>query len=215
MPDSADYPYVQPTERFQEFLEEIQKIGIPDAATNQWLEENGYTSSYDRKFKNVLKFLDFAQDDGTPRDRWRQYRAKPEQVMAKAVSESYSELFRSYPEACEREAGELEPFFAARTDSGEQVIQKQARLFKILCEFSDFDALNNGSTGVASTDNGDVNSDADGVKSSSDRDRRSSQLSGPDIHIDIQVHVSPEMSSEQIDQVFESMAEHLNQFYEN
>ena len=31
----------------------------------------------------------------------------------------------------------------------------------------------------------------------------------PSIHIDIQIHISPEASTDQIDQVFKSMAKHL------
>lgn len=34
----------------------------------------------------------------------------------------------------------------------------------------------------------------------------------PSIHIDVQVHISPETSSEQIDKIFESMAKHLKKF---
>lgn len=33
--------------------------------------------------------------------------------------------------------------------------------------------------------------------------------SGPEVHIDIQIHISPESTSAQIDKIFESMAKHL------
>ncbi len=33
--------------------------------------------------------------------------------------------------------------------------------------------------------------------------------SGPSMHIDLQIHINPEMSSEQIDKIFESMGRHL------
>jgi hypothetical protein len=32
---------------------------------------------------------------------------------------------------------------------------------------------------------------------------------GPDVHIDIQIHISPESTAPQIDKIFESMAKHL------
>jgi hypothetical protein len=32
---------------------------------------------------------------------------------------------------------------------------------------------------------------------------------GPAIHIDIQIHISPESTAQQIDKIFESMAKHL------
>jgi glycine cleavage system regulatory protein len=32
---------------------------------------------------------------------------------------------------------------------------------------------------------------------------------GPALHIDIQIHISPEASADQIDQIFASMAKHL------
>jgi len=34
----------------------------------------------------------------------------------------------------------------------------------------------------------------------------------PKLHIDVQVHISPESSPEQIDKIFESMAKHLKDF---
>lgn len=36
------------------------------------------------------------------------------------------------------------------------------------------------------------------------------QLSSPSIHLDIQIHISPDASEKQIDAIFESMAKHLN-----
>jgi hypothetical protein len=36
-----------------------------------------------------------------------------------------------------------------------------------------------------------------------------SARSGPEVHIDIQIHISPESSHDQIDKIFESMAKHL------
>lgn len=35
------------------------------------------------------------------------------------------------------------------------------------------------------------------------------QSGQPSVHIDIQVHISPESTSEQIDTIFKSMAKHL------
>ncbi|MDN7619565.1 hypothetical protein QZM39_06950 [Burkholderia cenocepacia] len=34
----------------------------------------------------------------------------------------------------------------------------------------------------------------------------------PKLHIDVQIHISPESSAEQIDKIFESMAKHLKDF---
>ena len=34
----------------------------------------------------------------------------------------------------------------------------------------------------------------------------------PNLHIDIQIHISPESNAEQIDKIFESMAKHLKGF---
>lgn len=39
-----------------------------------------------------------------------------------------------------------------------------------------------------------------------------SPITGPSLHIDIQLHISPETSADQIDQIFASMAKHLSKF---
>ena len=43
--------------------------------------------------------------------------------------------------------------------------------------------------------------------------RRQDVLPTPSLHIDIQVHISPQSSDTQIDKVFESMAKHLKDLY--
>ena len=48
-------------------------------------------------------------------------------------------------------------------------------------------------------------------KKSSDSQKKS--IPFPTIHIDLQIHLSPESTTEQIDQIFSSMAKHLKEFY--
>ncbi len=51
------------------------------------------------------------------------------------------------------------------------------------------------------------NREADGANSQKKR--------FPSIHIDVQVHISPDTSSEQIDKIFESMSKHLSSFIDD
>lgn len=47
------------------------------------------------------------------------------------------------------------------------------------------------------------------VEETSVNDRREKRSFSPKLHVDIQIHISPDSSPEQIDKIFESMAKHL------
>jgi hypothetical protein len=204
----SDYPYTLVTGRFEEFSERLRKTGVPDKATYSWLQSLGYTSSNDRSFIKVLKFLDFASSEGKPKERWMDFRGRNyEEVMAEAVQESYSELFNIYPDACSKEASELNHFFSSRSTAGERTIEAKVQTFKVLCQYCDFGALGEESKEKSSTEsNKNPSSDiAEDVNQAVTNDFHGA----PDVHIDVQVHISPDSSPEQIDQIFASMAKHL------
>jgi hypothetical protein len=203
-----DYPYTYSTERLGKFIKRLRKIGVPDKATYSWLESLGYTSSNDRSFVKILKFLDFASSDGTPKDRWMDFRGRRHRkVMAEAVKDSYSELFDIYPEPCTKEVSDLTHFFSSQSTAGERTIKAKAQTFKILCDHCDFS-----DPPFGEEDGKEKQASNISLQRDSESDTRSvidTINAGPEVHIDVQIHISPDSSPEQIDQIFESMAKHL------
>ena len=153
----------------------------------------------------MLKFIGLADQSGIPTQRRKEYRGSHHgQVLAKAIRDGYSELYAVYPDAHSRTAEELEHVFSTNSTAGKQVITKTGTTFRKLCELADFSAV-----GEAS-----VSPQAEVPPTPSQQKTPSqlatpSQQATPSLHIDIQVHISPDATTDQIDQIFASMAKHL------
>jgi len=199
---TTEYQYAAVPDKLKEFLEKIHNktIGIPERATYAWLKSLGYKSSNDRSILRVLRFIGFIDEEGVPTDSWRLYRGvKHREVLGKAVYTAYGDLFSTYPQACEMSDADLESFFATKTSGGKQVISRLVRTFKILCSLSDFSEIE------SEEHPGMIATPLEVPKEAS----KTLRSFTPSIHIDIQIHISPEASPEQIDKIFESMAKHI------
>lgn len=199
----AEYPYTTVPGKLSKLLTKIREVGIPPKATNQWLKTVGFTSSNDASLLTVLRFIGFIDTSSSPTDTWRNYRgAQHGQVLANATRQGYSDLFAVYPDAHDRSAAEIENVVSTGSSAGKQAITKTVRTFQNLCSVADFTAA--GDIPPPPPPGTGANAEIPpGVPSS-----EISSLS-PSLHIDIQVHISPDASSEQIDKIFESMAKHL------
>lgn len=92
--------------------------------------------------------------------------------------------------------------FSTSSSGGAQVISRTIQTFKALVEEAEFPSSSEPTE--TSMPAGPLHTPpAEGAKVSP------RTASGPEVHIDIQIHISPESSSDQIDKIFESMAKHL------
>jgi hypothetical protein len=195
------YVYTQVPGKIKPLLAKLKTMGVPPKATVQWLKSAGFTSSSDATLAAVLKFIGFTDSSGVPTQRWLDYRGDPRRVLGKAIREGYSDLFRMYPDAQLRSSDELTNVFSTSSSGGQQVISKTVGTFKALAEQADFD------DGTApGLDAGPLHEPM-----SPPRETAGSAMpsNSPSLHVDVQVHISPEATSEQIESIFKSMARHL------
>jgi hypothetical protein len=138
----ADYAYTQNTGNLKAFLSKIQDVGIPDKVKNRYLESLGYKSTNDRTILGVLKFLGFIDSDHKPTDLWNQYRekAKSKSIMAGIIRNSYSDLYKTYPDAHRKDYEALRDFFSTKTSVGVKALQCIIKTFKALSELADFES---------------------------------------------------------------------------
>jgi hypothetical protein len=186
-------------------MSKLREVGVPPKATVQWLESIGFKSKNDRGMINVLKQIDFASSGGVPTGRWKQYRgADHKGVLGEALRVGYADLFETYPDAESRSSQDLEHFFSTRSTAGKQVISKTASTFQSLVGLAEF-------TSSAKVDEDPGHLDGrDKRKMRTARKRRSGEGEfAPNVHIDIQIHISPETTSDQIDEIFAAMAKHF------
>jgi hypothetical protein len=190
-------------------LGKIRTVGIPQKVTVQWLKTIGYTSSNDGTLIGVLRFIGLIDSNNVPTPKWTQFRgSNHKSILGEAIREGYSELFAVYPDAPKHTQADLDHVFSTSSTGGKQVISKTIATFKALAdeaEFSDEPATELHSTAgplhtpVAQRPNG----------APAQITQSGLQSFGPALHIDIQIHISPEASATQIEQIFASMAKHV------
>lgn len=201
----AEFPYTTVHGKLKALLAKVREVGVPPKASVVWLKSIGFTSSNDASLLTVLKYIGMLDGSSVPTEVWRNYRgAHHGRVLANAIRDGYSELFAVYPDAQSRSSTDIEHVISTSSSAGKQAIGKTVRTFQVLCEAADFSA-----TGVQPPDAK--------PKATITPDPANAQLppaqqsgdDGPSLHIDIQVHISPDSTPDQIDKIFESMAKHL------
>lgn len=199
----ADFPYSTVPGKIGQLLTRIREVGVPPKLTARWLKTVGFKSSNDASLIGVLKFVGFIDASGVPTPRWTQFRgANHKQVLGEGIREGYAELFAVYPNAHERSASELDHVFSTSSSGGKQVIAKTLRTFKALADQADFVPVDEQTE--LHLKSGPLHTPA--IRGTSGTGR---SATGPTLHIDMQIHISPEASADQIEQIFASMAKHL------
>ena len=200
----ADFPYTTVPGKIETLLAKIQEVGVPEKATHQWLKTVGFMSSNDRSLVSILKALGFIDSTGKPTPRWSEYRgANHKHVLGHAVRDGFADLFKVYADADKRSQSDLEHVFRTSSSAGKQVIAKTTSTFKSLVKLAEFATPNGHADGSApvSPDSAPAEPASPSVEPA--------LAHGPSLHIDIQVHISPDASTDQIEHVFASMAKHL------
>lgn len=203
-----EYAYTYVPGKLKEFLTKLRTLGVPNKVTTKWMESIGYKSSNDRSMMVVLQQIQFVDASNVPTERWVSFRgANYRQVLADAIVNGYAELFTTYPDAHARSNEELEGFFSTKSTAGKQVISKTVSTFKALCDLADFSSLTI-SAPVSPSNTGKVNMNL-AVPLQQEQSGQGNLPFAPKLHIDIQIHISPDATPQQIEQIFESMAKHI------
>jgi hypothetical protein len=203
----SEFTYTTVPGKITPLLEKIRQVGIPPKVTVQWFKTIGFTSSNDSTLLGVLKTIDLVDASGIPTPTWSAYRGvKHKRVLGDAIRKGYAELFAVYPDAWNRASTDLEHVFSTSSSAGKQVINKTVATFKALCDNADFGGPDEQPAPVVQT--GPIHAPIANAGPNPARALNNSAPS-PSVHIDVQIHISPEASPDQIDQIFKSMARHL------
>ncbi len=136
--------YTPNTNTIPRFLDLVQSAGVPPKVSGEYLKSVGFKSGNDRYIIPILKALRFLDPSGQPTDRWRAYRDKQKAkgVLAAAITEAYSSLFETYPDAYRRDNEALRNYFSTHSGSlNESTLQLVVRTFKVLCGEADFESV--------------------------------------------------------------------------
>lgn len=204
-----EYAYTKVSGKLKDFLGKVRSLGVPNSLTTKWLESVGYKSSNDRSILGVIRQIKFIDDGFNPTEKWVNYRgSNHKQVLADGIREGYPDLYSIYPDAHNRSTEELENFFGTKSTAGRQVVTAIVGTFRALCDLADFSSA----TAVQTNGNNvpDIATNAPPVINvPNEKTNRENSNFTPKLHIDVQIHISPDATPQQIEQIFESMAKHL------
>ena len=204
----GDFAYTVVPGKVKPLLAKIRTVGVPQKVTVQWLKTVGFTSSNDNTLIGVLRQIDLIDSNNIPTTRWTQFRGSDyKSVLGEGIREGYSDLFAVYPDADKRGQAELDHVFSTSSTGGRQVISKTVATFKALVEEAEFSG--EGQTDQHLTAAALHTPIARRLNGQTTQAQQQSQFTGPALHIDIQIHISPEASAEQIEHIFASMGKHI------
>lgn len=141
----TNVPYMPSIKNLHDILDAIQKAAVPDGFGRDFLQDLGFTSSYDRSSIKLLKFLGMLDSSGKPQSSYKEFinPTKAKKVLAERIKIAYDDLFVSDKNAQDKQVNELTGWFKTKTGASESVAKKMASTFKSLADYADFQALEN------------------------------------------------------------------------
>jgi len=187
-------------------LAKIKDVGKPTTVSVAWLRSIGFTSSNDASLINMLRAAKLIDDAKKPTDAWGKFRgSQGPKALAAGIRESYSALYNVYGDAHARTPLEIQQVISTTSDQGQQAIAKMVASFRTLAGEADFSdtapAAEPEEVGPMHAPVSDAPAKALPPTSRSN--------GSPSLHIDLQIHISPDATADQIDAIFGSMARHL------
>lgn len=203
----AEFAYTTVPGKIGRILEKIRTTGVPASADTVWLKRMGFTSSNDKSLLPVIRQVGLISGK-SPTPLWSKYRGGDhKKVLGRAIRDGYAELYSIYDDAHERGNGELTHVFSTTSTAGAQSIAKTVATFKALvaeAEFEQKSGTDSHQIAAASEQSETVN--APKVPRPAPV---GNEPSGTSLHLNIQIHISPEATPDQIEAIFASMAKHL------
>jgi len=139
----SNVPYMPAVRNVPRILDAIQRAGVPEVFNRDFLKDLGFTSSNDRSFIPLLKFLGFLDPSGRPQTAYRQFmdHTKARAVLAERLQIAYDDLFLADRNADTKPTNALKGWFKTKTGAGDAVAEKMASTFKALAQYADFNAV--------------------------------------------------------------------------
>ena len=176
-----------------------------------------------------LKSMNLIDAEGKPTplaNKWRiddTYAEACEEIKTKTYPR---ELLDAFPNPAENRAG-VQSWFAMKTSSGKVAVSKMVTLYIIL---ADTDPSKGGKPSTPldkekrtkvikerisePKKNAHIEEPQEFQKLLPSAQQDSHITGIPSIHIDVQIHISPEATADQVDQIFASMAKHLRSLHQ-
>lgn len=165
-----------------------------------------------------LRAMGLIDDHSKPTElavKWRDDSSYPEVCQAIRKNVYPKQLLEVASGTDDREAARR--WFASHSGGGESIVNKATAVYMLLCEADPAKAKGNAdqpSQAPAGRQEARTKPPRRERKSSRGEESGNDALrsvAGPALHLNVQVHISPDATADQIDQIFASMGKHLKQ----
>lgn len=199
--------YSQEFKRFGEFFNKIRDAQAPDKFTNQLLQDWGYKSNNHRPFIPILKALGFLSVEGTPTQRYHDYRnhSASKAIMGNAIKEAYSDIFliKEKPVAADKPL--IEGKFKSYHNASDTVASLMTKTFFSLLDLADLSGTKDYTNKKENEQNTDNNKSDKPVVD----DTKMKIHSNLGLHYNIQIHLPATKDVEVYNAIFKSLKDHL------
>jgi hypothetical protein len=203
--------YTQAYGSLEEFFEQLRDAQAPDTLTHQILKDWGYKSNNHRPFIPLLKALGFLSSDGSPTQRYHEYRnhSKSKVIMGEALQEAYGDIFliKSKPGSGDKEL--VQGKFKSYHNASDNVAKLHTSTFYALLDLAEI------STNTAEKEKNKSEKNLEKEDEVSDENKPSvmqfkNQVQADlGLHYNIQIHLPATKDVEVYNAIFKSLKDHL------
>ncbi len=201
--------YTQAYGSIGEFFNRIRDAQAPEKFTQQILKDWGYKSNNHRVFIPLLKSLGFLSSEGTPTQRYHEYRnhSKSREIMANAIKEAYGDIFliKAHPSAGDKAL--IQGKFKSYHNASENVAKLHTSTFYALLALADL-KLKSKSESVT-TEPIENHSEPTPPENNNSNHVVDLPANKVGLHYNIQIHLPATKDVEVYNAIFKSLKEHL------
>lgn len=195
--------YTQAYNVLGEFFGKIRDAQAPEKFTLQILKDLGYKSNNHRPFIPLMKALGFLSAEGTPTQRYHDYRnhSMSKKIMGEAIKEAYSDIFliKSHPGAGDKDL--IQGKFKSYHNTSDNVAGLMTKTFYSLLDLADLNFENKPKKEVTKPEIPKIEPPKPIIPPSKE--------SSLGLHYNIQIHLPATKDVEVYNSIFKSLKEHL------
>ena len=199
--------YTQEYKKLNEFFNKIRDAQAPQKFTQQLLKDWGYKSNNHRAFIPLLKALGFLTADGSPTQRYHEYRnhSASSNIMANALKGAYSDIFLIKEKPTSSDKLLIEGKFKSFHNVSPTVAGLMTKTFYSLLDLAD---INNNFNNNDESENSDILTDSKTDKLNT-KEFKVREYSNLGLHYNIQIHLPATKDLEVYNAIFKSLKDHL------
>lgn len=200
--------YTQAYGQLGDFFSKIRDAQAPEKFTNPILRDLGFKSNNHRPFIPLMKALGFLTADGTPTQRYHDYRnhSQSKNIMGEALKDAYSDLFliKEFPTQSDKEI--IQGKFKSFHNTSDNVAKLHTGTFYALLDLAE---LKNKVHKQKSDYNEPSENAATKQQPTAPKIESEKHFSHLGLHYNIQIHLPATKDVEVYNAIFKSLKEHL------